>query len=160
MKKILALLLVVLVFSGSALAFAWWDNLETSENDITVGVGEGVTISVNLDEQTSGTLVPEGVVMKTGDIDEVIIDYTVSLSRSDLVNPLDLIVTVDNLQVGGEIAHTGLINVDVTNPGTIHNASVEVTITITLDEPGDEAAYNAVANEDITFDITFEAQQQ
>ena len=161
MKKILALLLVVLVFSGSALAFAWWDNLETTEEDVTIGIGEGVTISVDLDEKTDGNLVPSGVVMKEDDVTEVEIDFIVTLDSTDLVDPLDLNVTIDNIEIGGSVANANLVNAEVkTNPGTIQNAPVTVVLTVTLNEPTDETEYDAVANQAITFDVTFEAEQQ
>ena len=158
-KKVLFVVLAVVLFGGSALAFAWWDNLEVAENDVTIGIGQGVTISVNLDEQTTGVLVPSGVVLKTGDVTEVDVEFTVSLDSTDLLNALDLEVLVTNIQIGGSTANAGLVNVVVTNPGTIQNSPAEVTITVTLDMPGSQAVYDAIINEDITFDVTFTASQ-
>ncbi len=157
MKKLLLAFAIVLMFGGSALAFAWWDNLETTENDVTIGVGEGVTVSVNLDSQTAGTLVPAGAVPKTGDVTEVVVAFTVSLDSTALQNPLDLAVVVDNVLIGGETTNAGLVNTVVVNPGTIQNTPVEVTVTVTLDEPASEAIYDLIKNQDITFDVTFTA---
>ena len=157
-KKIaVALALVLFLSTTSGLAYAWWDNLETIENDITVPVGEGVTISVNLDEQTEGNLVPEDVVMKTGDVTSVEIDFTVSLDRNDLIEALTLTVVESNVLINESADHISLVNFSFSNPGTIQNDSVQVTVTITLDEPETEAAYNAIANQNITFDLTFTA---
>ncbi len=158
-KKLTIVVIALFLFGGSALAFAWWDSLETNE-DVTIGVGEGVTISVNLDEQTEGDLVPEGVVMKDEDVTEVDIDFTVTLDRTDLAEELDLLVNIDNIEIDGVDTHAGLVQTSIDNPGTIQNAPVEVTVTVTLDEPADQSTYDEGANKDITFDVTFEAQQQ
>ncbi len=159
MKKLLGVLLIVFVFSGTAFAFAYWDSLEANDNDVTVGIGEGVTLSVNLDQQTDGVLVPSGVVMKTDDVTEVEIEYTVSLDRTDLVSALDLAVVVDNIKINNDTTHAGLVSVTPDNPKSIFNDSEIVTLTITLDMPGDESAYDAVNNQNITFDVTFNATQ-
>lgn len=159
-KKLVFALLVVALFGGSALAFAWWDQLETSQDDVTISVGRGVTISVNLDEQTTGNLVPSGVVLKTGDVTAVDVEFTVSLDSSDLIDALLLNVSVDNILIDGVDTHAGLVNVAISNPGTIQNTSVEVVITVTLSMPSDQATYDAIANKAITFDVTFEAEQQ
>ncbi len=158
-KKLSIITIALFLFGGSTLAFAWWDSLETAET-VEVGIGEGVTISVDLDEQTDGVLVPEGVVMKDDDITEAEIDFTVILDRTDLVEELDLLVTIDNVEIDGDDTNAGLVGTSISNPGIIQNDPVEVTITVTLDEPVDETQYDAVANKDITFDVTFEAQQQ
>ena len=157
MKKLVGVLLAVFIFGGSALAFAWWDQLETDEN-VTIPVGQGVTISVSLDEQTTGNLVPEGVVLKTGDVESVVIDFDVSLDSSDLVSALNLSTTVSNIEINGDDAHAALVTTVVSGATSIQNDTVTVIITVTLDEPGSQAAYDAIINQDITFDVTFLAE--
>lgn len=159
MKKVLALVLIVLALGGSTLAFAWWDNLETTQNNITVGVGEGVTISVDLEDQTAGTLVPSGVVMKTGDVTEVEVEFEVSLDQTNLLSALSLNVDVLNIEIDGDATYASLVNTSIDNPGSIQNDNVTVTITITLDMPDNQTEYDAVANKNITFDVTFTASQ-
>ncbi len=159
-KKLSVIAIVLFLLGGSVIAFAWWDSL-TADEDVTIGVGEGVTISVNLDEQTDGVLVPAGVVMKEGDVTEVDVEFTVNLDDTeDIIAPLDFIVTITNVEIGGEAIHAGLVNTSISASETIQNDPVEVTITVTLDMPESEVAYNAVATEDITFDVTFEASIQ
>ena len=159
-RKIGVLVLFLVLIGGSAGAFAWWDSLETTENDVTIGVGEGVTISVDLHTQTDGNLVPDGVIMKTEDITSSAITFNVTLDRTDLEEELELLAEVNNIEIGGSDAYALLVNASVDNPGTIQNDSVVVTVTVTLDEPEDQTAYDAIKNSDITFDVTFTASQQ
>ena len=158
MKKFIVAALLLLMVGSTSLAFAWWDSLETVENDVTIGIGEGVTISVNLDKQTTGVLVPSGVVLKTNDVTSVDVEFTVSLDRNDLLNELDLAVVVGNIQIDGSTDNASLVNAEVsTNPGTIKNSSVDVVITVTLDMPGSQAIYDVIKDQPITFDVTFTA---
>jgi len=160
MKKLFALLLVVFLFGGSTMAFAWWDQLETTDENITIGVGEGVTISVNLDEQTQGSLVPNGVVMKTNDITEVEVKYTVNLDSSDINEALNFDVSVINKEIGGSDTYKSLVDIDVVSDSTIQNESVDVTLTVTLNMPSNQTEYDAIVNQNITFDVQFNATQQ
>ena len=156
-RKIGVLVLFLVLIGGTAGAFAWWDSLETTENDVTIGVGEGVTISVDLDAQTSGSLVPDGVIMKTGDITSSAITFNVTLDPTDLEEELDLQAEVNNIEIGESDTYASLVNASVDNPGTIQNDLVVVTVTVTLDEPEDQTEYDAIKNSDITFDVTFTA---
>jgi len=158
-RKLSAVVLLLFLVAGSATAFAFWDNL-TDETDVTVTVGEGVTLSVTPDTFSDGNLVPEGVVLKDGDVESIEIEYTVSLDQ-DILNALDLNVTVSNKLINGSADNIGLVNIDV-NPSTttIQNSDVTVTVTVTLTEPSTQAEYDAIINGDITFDLTFEATQQ
>ena len=160
MKKLFALLLVVFLFGGSTMAFAWWDQLETTDENITIGVGEGVTISVNLDEQTQGSLVPNGVVMKTNDITEVEVKYTVNLDSNDINEALNFDVSVINLEIGGLDTYKSLVDIVVVSDSTIQNESVDVTLTVTLNMPSNQTEYDAIVNQNITFDVQFNATQQ
>ena len=160
MKKLFALLLVVFLFGGSTMAFAWWDQLETTDENITIGVGEGVTISVNLDEQTQGSLVPNGVVMKTNDITEVEVKYTVNLDSNDINEALNFDVSVINLEIGGLDTYKSLVDIIVVSDSTIQNESVDVTLTVTLNMPSNQTEYDAIVNQNITFDVQFNATQQ
>ena len=161
LKKV-ALVVALTIFLGgtTAAGFAWWDSLEDSENNVTLPIGEGVTLSVNLDEQTDGSLIPEGAIEKTGDVTEVDVEFTVELNTTDLANELDLSVVVSNIQIGGEDTYASLVNTNVNAPSTIFNSPETVIITVTLDEPVDQTEYDAISNEDITFDVTFEASAQ
>ncbi|MFH5882609.1 hypothetical protein [Liberiplasma polymorphum] len=154
-KKLGVLFLLVVLFSGSAFAFAWWDNLETDET-VTIGVGQGVTLNVTVGSQTTGNLVPSGVVEKTGDVTEVVLTYNVVLSTAT-TDPLNLTVEESNVLIDNLATYSSLVNIVISAPATISDTSAVVTITVTLTLPANQTEYDAVANKDITFDLTFTA---
>ena len=162
MKKFVIAALLLLMVGSTTLAFAWWDSLQTEENDITIGIGEGVTISVSLEEHITGNLVPAGVVQKTGDVTEVVIDFEVSLSPSELVSALNLSAVASNIAIGGDTDLAQYVSVVRSGATTIQNDVVTVTFTVTLlmDENTPSAAVSRAQKSDITFDVTFEATQQ
>ncbi|MBI9009991.1 MAG: hypothetical protein JEZ05_08160 [Tenericutes bacterium] len=154
-KRILAVLALLLLFGGTTLAFGYWDNLAQSDNGNQVVIGKGVTVVLNESITPTGNLVPDhaSVLVKTGDVTSLVYNYTVRLEEAT-TEDLDLAVSVDAIS-------NPLLNVVVTsNPGTISMDGVTVTtvvVTITLDLPSDLAAYNLVAGETLTFDLTFTA---
>lgn len=166
--KTLVVLLIALVFiGGSSAAFAWWDNLSSTSNEaniITIGEGLNIVVDpVEINPATSGNLVPASAVLKTGDTDEIVLTYTVRMSAA-LDSALNLDVTVTNILVAAAANPFGLIDVAVTNPGSIQNSDVTVTLSVTIDDssldPADEAAaYTALANNTISFDVTFTASE-
>ena len=166
LKKVLFAVLAVVLFGGSALAFAWWDNLSDTSGTITIGVGEGVTIQASTADvlNPAEKLVPEGVILKTGDVTSVVFEFEVELTQdTDLLAALDLDVTITGLLVGGVDTYNQYIDIDiVVAPETIFNAPVTVTITVTLDMDSETptAAVEAVQNQDITFNVTFTASEQ
>ena len=160
MKKIIAVFALFAVLAGTgAAAFAWWDTLSVDET-VTITVGEGVTISVSLEDQTTGNLVPSGAILKTGDVTSVVIDFDVQLD-ADVISALDLNVSIDNIEIGGDDTHAGLVTVTPSGATSIGGTTpVTVTLTVTLDMPTSEAIYNDIAGENITFDVTFTASAE
>ena len=81
------------------MAFSWWDNLSQEQNE-TLQVGEGVTLVVEAEATAPANkvLVPEGVTMKTNDVDEIVLTYNVSLDQ-EVIDPLDLGVVASNSRV-------------------------------------------------------------
>jgi len=160
MRKLFALLLVVFLFGGSAMAFAFWDQLETTSEEVEIGIGEGVVISVSLDDYAEGNLIPEDAVLKDGDVKEVELEFTVTLSSIDLDEILDLEVSVINLAINGDTNLAHVVDVPVPTGLTIENDPVEVKLTVKLNMPADEAEYDLVKNQNITFDVEFNATRQ
>ena len=164
-KKLLIALLLIVVLGGSAVAFAWWDSLTVAsqENNI-VTLGEGlnlVVLPVEVDPLTDGNLIPSSAVLKPGDTYEIVLNYTVSFNTT-VSSALNLSVTVSDIEVNSVANPYGLISVQVTNPGTIANSDVTVSLSVTIDDsslaPEDySAAYLALANNSISFNVTFEA---
>ena len=158
MKKFLVAALLLLMVGSTSLAFAWWDSLETTENEVTVGIGQGVTLQVNLAPQATDKLVPVGAVSQPDQVDEIVLTYNVNLDRT-IEEELDLEVEVKNIQIGNSSDNAGLVNVAIGNPGSIENDPVTVTLTVTLGMPGSQAIYEAIKTQNITFDVTFTASQ-
>ncbi|MFP4286956.1 MAG: hypothetical protein ACLFRI_04595 [Candidatus Izemoplasmataceae bacterium] len=154
-KKLLGLFLLLFLIGGSGVAFAIWDDLEEVDT-VTVGIGEGTTLAVNLDTQTSGTLVPNGVLLKSGDVESVVIEYTVELDQT-VIAPLDFTVNASNVEIGGDTTYANLVNILIVADSTLGNTAGTVTVTVTLTEPSTTAEYDAIINEEITFDLTFTA---
>lgn len=171
-RKLLGLFLLLFLLGGSSVAFAIWDDLEEPVNDVTVGIGQGVTLQVALgsDSRTNPStdnLVPAGVVLKAGDVTSVDLVYNVNLDVPSL-DDLNLSVSASNVQIGLDATYAGLVNIQVgavdivATPFTttgVNSTAIQVTVTITLTEPTTQAEYNAIINSDITFDLTFTASQ-
>lgn len=159
-KRMLAILLVLFLLGGSAVAYGYWDNLSQEQNNVTLTVGEGVTLEVAVGDQmgANDVLVPAGVVLKANDVTSVALTYNVNLDQAVLSN-LNLTVTASNVQINGSTTNAGLVNISVDAPATINSSTVVVTVTVTLTEPADAATYAAVYGQDITFDLDFVAAQ-
>ncbi len=160
LKKLFAALVIALLLSGSALAFAWWDNLEQTQNE-TLTIGQGVTLQVSaVATAPSGkVLVPAGVVLKSNDVESVVLTYNVKLDL-EAVSALNLDVVASNVQIGGSTEYASLVNININKASaTVNSTDVLVTVTITLTQPATQTAYNAVINKPITFTLTFTGSQ-
>ena len=164
MKKFIVAALLLLMVGSTSLAFAWWDSLETTENNVTIGIGEGVTLEVELDTQTDGVLVPSGVVLQPNQVTSYVISYEVDLDTT-VSEALLLSVLESNVAVGGESALGQYIGFDIVlSSSTIQNDTVTVTVTVTLELTeaiviNDSLDISDFTNENITFDLTFTATQ-
>ncbi len=159
-KKFLAVIALALVLGGSALAFAWWDNLSANREEV-ITIGQGVTLQVAAvaTAPEGKVLVPAGVVLKANDVTEVVLTYNVKLDL-EVLTALDLTVSASNIQIGGSSEHEALVTIDIAQAAaTVNNADVLVTVTITLAQPDTEEVYLEIINQDITFTLTFSASQ-
>ena len=159
-KKISIVGIALFLFGGSTFAFAWWDSLETSDDNITIGVGEGVTLEAST-EDTLGddVLVPSNVVQKTNDVNETVFTYTVELDRGEEVtSDLDLTISVDNIKVGGENADdfVNIEYVETVENFTVTGQSIEIKVSLADVNENNEPDYD-IQSKDITFDVTFTA---
>lgn len=157
-KRILAIIALVLLFGGTTLAFGYWDSLERTQNDQTVVIGEGTSLTVAAGVHSDNTkiLVPSNVAMGPNDVTSYVISYNVKLEKTTAVD-LDLTVVASNVKVNG-LVYEGLIDVAISTDGTINSSEEAVTVTVTFArEPLNITEYNAVYGQDITFDLTFTA---
>ncbi|MFA6860482.1 MAG: hypothetical protein WCR30_03755 [Clostridia bacterium] len=167
-KKILLAVLAVLVIGSSSVAFSWWDRLTLAENENNiVTLGEGLEIVVDdvvVDSATAGNLIPASAVKKQGDTYTVVLSYTVRFEAT-LEEELNLSAIVSDIKVNNVANPFGLIKIEVNSPEKIQNDDVVVTLAVSIDdselqEEDYDEAYIALANNSISFDITFSATRQ
>jgi hypothetical protein len=169
-RKLVIGLLVILAVAVSGFTFAFWagslsgdDAVES--NTVTIGTGEAVTTQVTLGaSQDTGVLVPAGRADDSveGNAVEVVVfsfvvDWNDTVSNDSFDGDLGSIgVVVDNIEINGSTTNAGLVNTLVGGATEVelNGATATVTVTVTLTEPADQATYNAVAGQPITFDVT------
>ncbi len=160
LKKLLAVLTMIIVLGGSTMAFAWWDDLQkTQSNAITIGSGVTLQVAAVATAPVGKVLVPAGVVLKANDVTSVVLTYNVNLDL-EAVSALNLVVAASNIQIGGTTTNAGLVNIAISPASTTVNAStVLITVTVTLVAPATVEVYNVIINQPITFTLTFTATQ-
>lgn len=150
----------MLLFSGSATAFAFWyqNATVTEEADVVVGSGGVATLNVIMDN-SDDCLVPSGQIIystpcATGDnVEEIIFSIDVLWTdTAELTLEGQLDVLVDNIV--GDANDLLNFSYDTTYAITKGNL-LTVTITVTMDMPANQTEYNDIANANITFDVTF-----
>lgn len=148
-------LLLVTVFS-----YAYWDSLQETDTPDDIIIGEGVTLSIKKNVTASGTLVPEGAILKDGDVTEVVYEYTVTLDKQ-AAEDLDLTVTCTEKKINNDAELGDLFNVNIAPYANKVNANRPVTVTVTVtlkaaDEISEEQ-YNLIKNQVLSFTLNFTA---
>jgi len=149
-------LMIALVASVGA-TYAYWHNYIQTQDVADIVIGEGATFSVSVTAAPPAgkTLVPFGIPKTADQVDTITLIYDVELDV-DLDSAVDLTVTYDALLLGVVDTYNDLVNIEITPSMTaIQNDVVTITVTVTIDEPADEAEYNAVVGQDITFSLVF-----
>jgi hypothetical protein len=157
------MIIAVLLFAAVAVSsatFAFWasgvtGNDDTATGTVTIGEGDAVTTTVDVNDETdSGALVPIGYT-GTNNVDLTFgVDWTGSGATGATGT---LAVTVDSIEVGG-VDKSGLFTVSISSgtgaitAGTSQDVVVNVEFT---DEPADEAEYTAVATNDLIVTLTY-----
>ena len=167
-NKVIAAFAVMMfaLVSTVGVTYAYWASTVTTdpsvqEESVTIGEADAATatISVVLTQDT-GTLVPSGQiansVSSSNPVESIVLSYVVDWD-STTGNPKGTtgILKASVSNISGDT--NGLLNFAASTDQTIivDGDSVTVTITVTMDEPADQAEYNAIKNAIITFDVTF-----
>lgn len=173
-------LLVMLAVITSGFTYAFWaGQVQTPINGtvngvINVGEGNNVTTTVALtgDAFTGGELVPAGFDNDGGEVDEVILTFTVAwnvlssagASLDDSASLADLTITPtvvvkDELDadVTATVGTYVLVTPNVANADeiTLGAAAITISFTVTLTEPDTIAHYNALKNGTIEIEFEF-----
>lgn len=159
LKRKLIATFIVMIFALAAsvgTTYAWWNMLSQTEPE-QVELGEGDEIIVSETLTGSGILIPSTETPTGSEVTEVVFTYEVSANQEAIeAEVTDLTVVAQNILIGGDNTYASLVNIDITpNTGTVSGTPITVTVTITLDEPADQTAYEAIKNQIITFDIVF-----
>lgn len=147
-------LLLVTVFS-----YAYWDSLQKTDTTDNIIIGEGVTLSIEKNVTASGTLVPEGAILKDGDVTEVVYEYTVKLDKQ-AAEDLNLTVTCTEKKINNDAELGDLFNVNIAPYANKVNANRPVTVTVTVTLKAAEISedqYNFIHNQVLSFTLNFTA---
>lgn len=178
----LSFLLVGFIFTSTS-ALAYWRDVTVSKDIEIVTIGEPIEIIVtdinNGNAQLN--LVPQGYAISVGDVEQVELQYEVSVSR-ELLNSVNLIITASDILINNVDTYSHLV--DITIMGfddeailDLYNDTITITVQLRLIEPIDaqEAidkgldpslvnvadsvlAYEEINGQTITFVLGFELQ--
>jgi hypothetical protein len=179
--KLATIMLLSLGFMfTSSSAFAYWKQATVTRDVEIVSIGEPIQIIVNDISDDLGTisLVPEGYVISTTDVDNVEFQYTVGVSR-ELLNSVNLNITADNILINNDDMYSNLVDINVMGMGQtavldLYNDTITITVTVRLLEPIDQEeaiskgldnslvnvedsvlAYNTIKGKTISFNLNF-----
>lgn len=184
-SKHLALVLILIVMFGITAGgvYSYWAGAVadpadiTDGHEVTIGSGKDVTtkLEVTKEIETQGKrLVPVGkAALSTGGTEQNVesfeATYTVYWKESE---GDDVISSDDNItgqlsvtatpSISEAEAYNDLVSVSVqpaTTQITADGNAVEVTVKVTLEEPADKTAYDAIINRGISVDLTFAVEQ-
>jgi len=171
-KKLVALgLAAVALFSTVGVSLAYWAsavNGASANKTATINVGAGTTISTSVsvsDFVASKQLVPTGYASDgyndTNEVESVTVAFSVSWeSTGDDANGAvkTLTITQTGYTVGGGSDTYSLINIQAAPAPfsiTADAPAVDVTMTVTMDEPTNLAQYDSVAGLAIVISYSF-----
>lgn len=171
-KNLVVALLVVIALAVSGFTYAFWaagvaEASQTAVGTVEVGTGNTVESTVSVGEavnsQGANALVPAGFA-EAGKIVSLTLTFSVSwastgLDASGLSSTLTVALTDavnstdDDVLSLFNAAYNGLG--DGTYTIVTDDSSVSVVVTITIDEPADQAEYLLIAGEDIELTFSF-----
>ncbi|KHD43825.1 hypothetical protein ACVRZD_07550 [Streptococcus hongkongensis] len=181
-KYLLFLLLLALIPAFVGGAYAYWagnisDPVQVTKNPtVNIGKANDVTTTLNVSDSTNGTktLVPAGksnfsvggadanTELFEQTINVTWVDSSKTVSASDQVNG-NLAITATP-KISGADSYNSLVNVKVEpTSATIklnNTTAIPVKVTVTLNEPSDKVAYDAIINKQIIVDLTFKVTKQ
>jgi hypothetical protein len=178
----LAFLFIGLVFTSTS-ALAYWRDVTVSRDVELVTIGEPVELLVtDINQGVSNLqLVPAGYAIAVGDVEEITLQYQIGVSR-ELLNAVDLYITVSDILVNNLDTYSHLVEIDIFGLGDdvkldLYNEVLTIDVVVRLIEPIDAAeadrlgldpslvnvensvaAYNELRGQNITFVLGFQIQ--
>jgi predicted ribosomally synthesized peptide with SipW-like signal peptide len=178
---IIIILIIALGFTSTA-AYAYWTDVKTYSNVVLEFEGEDANLVIEQQSEAfTGMLVPQGYANFTGEVEEVVFVYEVSVDK-ELAKTMNLIVEAIDVTIDGVVDYEHLVEITIGNGdryfvNELFNSVVTITITVRLLEPIDaaeaverglseelvnvedsEAAFNAIKGKTINFTISFRVE--
>ena len=172
MKKIVFALFafVLALFAMGTATYAWW-NLNTHTEDEVIVIGTGAVLDVSLEEVTNGVLIPKGVALLDGQVNEIVFEYNIELEVPIIEGELFLEVWVDNVLFSGQenanleqyLVFELFENPMVPSVSSYNRVMDEldqtptifIRVTLEMDENTPLSDVEEIKNSDIDFQITF-----
>ncbi|MDY0278058.1 MAG: hypothetical protein RBQ97_08235 [Acholeplasma sp.] len=176
-KYLLPILLLVFVLLTTTTAFAYWDSLQSKEsNSLTIGEGTSITVNATTADHTGKHLVPSTALIKDGDVTSLEFTYSITLdniTEHDTFLNIETKIDDSDTNINFNLIHlettwkysdeSSFVAFNVSNlPNLVDSQvskTVNVKITMTMDEPSNKDEYLAIASAVISFDVTFTAQK-
>lgn len=171
LKRKFIVSLIAIMFAIVALGtttYAYWSKInltaEVTNQQVTIGKGRTATVTASLQGTlpTGTYLVPSGQKDNStnpkNSVESVDFNYKVTWKDNLVMDSTEtpLTVTIENLFLGGNNAYSGLVKPVINAPANItRGVDTEVTITLTLTEPGSKEVYDEIFDKNITFNVTF-----
>ena len=178
----IAFLLIGFAFTSTS-ALSYWRDVTVVRDVELVTIGTPVEIIIDdLNEDAIlRQLVPYGYIYSVNDVDQITLEYEVSISK-ELLNSVNLYINVENIQIDGLDQYTQLVDITVLGSKDevvldLYNSTILVTLVVRLIEPIDmneaiegeldlelvnvedsQEAFNDIQGKDITFSLVFELE--
>ena len=151
---------IILVVFITVTTYSYWDNLTNSDSDKTINLGFGIDLvieKIELLPSDGKTLIPRGAQKGINDVDEIILEYKVKLSKEAL-SDLFLDINAKNIKIDNSIEYSYLVDIEIIKSQLhVNNDTVDVTVIISLIDPEDESVYQAIAGKAVNFELHFAA---
>ena len=179
LKKLSILAIALFLFGGSTFAFAWWDDLETTDSDVDIEIGEGATLEVDFAEVTDKSLVPNSAIQTEDTTTEAAVEYEIGFEENIETSSIDLTLTFGAFEIDDEdnvgdsdVLVEDIIDIDESvefSDLDVSDGSTEtVDFTVALDDESiqdnlddddlNEEDIETIQEGSLTFDVTFVAE--
>ena len=178
---IIVILLSALSFTSVA-AFAYWSDVQEVGNVVIRFDGEDAELKAELtSDEFTGQLVPQGHVYFEGEVDEVLFEYDVYLTKA-LVQSMNLVIEAFDVKIDDDSTYGHLVDINIQNQddvfiGELFNTTIKISVVVRILEPIDsdealergldpslvnvedsELAFNEIAGKTISFNLSFRVE--
>ena len=135
MKKYAIIVLLPISMFFAYFGYTQWDKLYFSRLGDLMFEGRSnlnvIVLESQVKPETNGVLVPLGTTTTSGQVTEVVVEYTIMLA-SKVDSPKELRVDVYNITINSVPNPSNVVSVEVVAPPVIFNSAVTTEITISI----------------------------